>query len=67
MKTCMTAIRDRGPGFDPELCGEPAIFADRCEKHANGEYKRLKEDLVESEARVNRIKRRLEELVTRNT
>jgi hypothetical protein len=66
MKTCTTEVRDRGPGFNPELCGEPAIFADRCEKHANGEYQYLKRDLADSEARVARIKHRLEELTTRN-
>ena len=66
MNTCTAEIRDRGPGFDPELCDAPVFVSDRCEKHAKYEYANLSKLLIEAEAKVVGIKKRLKELSSRD-
>lgn len=62
MSTCTVEIRDRGPGFDPELCDAPVFVSDRCKKHARFESKFLSDLLNETEAKMIVIKKRLKEL-----
>jgi hypothetical protein len=56
---CTVGVRDRGPGFDDEICGKEIVVADRCAYHAYWELMALADDLNNKEKQIEQINKRI--------